>query len=101
MSDTTPGVPPAAMTDMASLGMLKPAAEVAPRHPYYPYLAGQPALVTGANSGIGKAVALGRAKAGADVIVNYMVDPEGADACGSRPTPRTTSPARRCSSTAG
>jgi len=40
MSDTTPGVPPAAMTDMASLGMLKPAAEVAPRHPYYPYLAG-------------------------------------------------------------
>jgi glucose 1-dehydrogenase len=37
-------------------------------------------LVTGANSGIGKAVALGLARAGADVVVNYVTHPETADA---------------------
>jgi len=35
-------------------------------------LAGQKALVTGANSGIGKAVALALAVAGADIVVNYV-----------------------------
>jgi glucose 1-dehydrogenase len=35
-------------------------------------LAGQTALVTGANSGIGEAVAIAMAKAGADVVVNYV-----------------------------
>jgi glucose 1-dehydrogenase len=37
-------------------------------------LAGQKALVTGANTGIGKAIAMALGKAGADVAVNYLHD---------------------------
>jgi NAD(P)-dependent dehydrogenase (short-subunit alcohol dehydrogenase family) len=42
-------------------------------------LAGQKALVTGANSGIGKGVAIALGKAGAEVVVNYVAKPEQAE----------------------
>src|SRR3954454_21591282 len=42
-------------------------------------LQGQKALVTGANSGIGKAVAVAMGRAGADVVVNYVAGPEQAE----------------------
>ncbi|MGW2252986.1 SDR family oxidoreductase [Kitasatospora sp. NPDC001660] len=45
----------------------------------YSLLKGQKALVTGANSGIGKATAIGLGKAGADVVVNYVSDRESAE----------------------
>jgi glucose 1-dehydrogenase len=43
-------------------------------------LKGQKALVTGANSGIGKAVAIALGHAGADVVVNYVKGDEEAQA---------------------
>jgi glucose 1-dehydrogenase len=42
-------------------------------------LAGQKCLVTGAGSGIGKAVAIAMGGAGADVVVNYVSGPDAAE----------------------
>jgi glucose 1-dehydrogenase len=64
---------------------------VMPTCPVVKILKGQKALVTGANSGIGKAIAIALGHAGADVMVNYRSNPAGAEAvaaeaarCGSR-----------------
>ena len=64
---------------------------VLPACPIRQVLKGQKALVTGASSGIGKAVAIALGHAGADVVVNYVSNPEAAEevaklasACGSR-----------------
>jgi glucose 1-dehydrogenase len=64
---------------------------VMPACPIRKALKGQKALVTGANSGIGKGIALALAHAGADVVVNYHTNPEVLDEileegrrCGSR-----------------
>jgi glucose 1-dehydrogenase len=55
-----------------------PPNEMPPR-PIQTVLAGQKALVTGGSKGIGKGVATALARAGADVLVNYLGDREGAE----------------------
>lgn len=52
----------------------------APSVTIHPVLAGQKALVTGANSGIGRGVALALGQAGADVVVNYVTGDDAANA---------------------
>src|SRR4051794_41744685 len=62
-------------------------AEPAHTHAVVKTLAGQKAIVTGANSGIGRAVALALGDAGADVVVNYVSREEEAGR-GVRGVPR-------------
>lgn len=50
-----------------------------PRRPIVKSLQGQKALVTGSSSGIGKAIAIAFGEAGADVVVNYVSNGEGAE----------------------
>jgi len=64
---------------------------VMPECPVEKILTGQKALVTGANSGIGKAIAIELGRAGADVVVNYVRGRDAAQAvaaeirgCGSQ-----------------
>ena len=49
-----------------------------PPSPIHQVLVGQKALVTGASKGLGQAMAIGFAQAGADVLVNYSSDEPGA-----------------------
>jgi glucose 1-dehydrogenase len=56
------------------------AVSTAPALTTHKVLAGQKALVTGANSGIGRGVALGLGQAGADVVVNFVSGEEAAQA---------------------
>jgi glucose 1-dehydrogenase len=49
-----------------------------PPAPIHQVLVGQKALVSGASKGLGQAMAIGFARAGADVLVNYSSDEEGA-----------------------
>ncbi len=53
---------------------------VMPRVPPQELLLGQKALVTGASSGIGRAIALSLGEAGADVVINYVSDEDKAQA---------------------
>jgi glucose 1-dehydrogenase len=55
-----------------------PPVELPPRR-LGPSLAGQKALVTGASKGIGQGIAVALAEAGADVLLNYYSDPQGAE----------------------
>ena len=52
----------------------------APKRPVHRVLVGQKAVVTGANSGIGRGVAVALGQAGADVAVNYVDGDDAADA---------------------
>src|SRR4051812_35167087 len=68
-----------------------PQTTAAPVCPIVKSLKGQTALVTGANSGIGRAIAVALGSAGANVIVNYVSREEAAQQtledvrlCGSR-----------------
>ena len=51
----------------------------APAVTMHPLLVGQKALVTGANSGIGRGVAIALGQAGADVVVNYVAGDDAAN----------------------
>jgi glucose 1-dehydrogenase len=53
---------------------------VMPCVPPQQLLLGQKALVTGASSGIGRAIALSLGDAGADVVINYVTDEDKAEA---------------------
>lgn len=54
-------------------------APAAPERPLSRVLRGQKALVTGASSGIGRAIGLALGRAGADVVVNYATGEERAE----------------------
>jgi glucose 1-dehydrogenase len=49
-----------------------------PHAPIHRVLNGQKALVTGASKGLGQAMAIGFARAGAEVLINYFSDEQGA-----------------------
>ncbi len=50
----------------------------APPTQFFPVIKGQNALVTGASKGLGQGIAIGLARAGANVLINYLNDEAGA-----------------------
>jgi len=74
----SPALRRGALHDCAAAGANGSTSERALPHAVMPscapqkWLAGQKALVTGASSGIGRAIALALGEAGADVVVNYV-----------------------------
>ena len=62
----------------------EPPQTTAPKRPIQKVLIGQKAIVTGANSGIGEAVAIALGQAGADVVVNYVVGDAAAEQVAQR-----------------
>jgi glucose 1-dehydrogenase len=64
---------------MAKEKTFVPPNEMPPR-PIQQLLVGQKALITGASKGIGRGIAVALAQAGADVLINYFSDREGAEA---------------------
>jgi glucose 1-dehydrogenase len=62
---------------MSDTGRYTPPNEM-PHAPIHRVLSGQKALVTGASKGLGQAMAIGFARAGAEVLINYFNDEEGA-----------------------
>lgn len=65
---------------MTTSNETSPAASTAPPLAPPTLLTGQKALVTGANSGIGRGVAIALGQAGADVVVNYVDGDDAAQA---------------------
>lgn len=58
---------------------MEPSPEFMPRHPGSNRLAGRAALITGGDSGIGRAVAIAMAREGADVAIAYLDEHEDAE----------------------
>jgi glucose 1-dehydrogenase len=77
---TPPSVSPSSPTTPQPSAPGTAPAGAAPIRPAHRVLSGQKAVVTGANSGIGKAVAIALGHAGADVMINYVSDDASAQA---------------------
>ena len=75
-----PHIPPQSQDSMpADEHRMKPAPDYAPRHPGVGKLDGKVALVTGGDSGIGRAVAILFAREGAKVAVAYLEEDRDAE----------------------
>jgi len=81
MSDTETLQPPQAQIRQPGIeAEMEPAPEFMPRHAGVSRLAGKAALISGGDSGIGRAVALAMAREGADIAIAYLDEHEDAAA---------------------